>query len=283
MAINIDQQRLEEYEGAKYWNAATDLTPKWEGAKDWTAPEYTEGEEPPLQWLLDAGLPFILGGGAGAAYVGRKTLTKKAMKALDKIKGKTPKGKSVIPPGVPLYDKAGRVIGVDNRIIPGGYKPKTVSVGYTQPRFFNETPYMNPLYGSGMRSLELPKTFGPSIEYLKGLPVAAREAYKRHQTAKQAELLKKIDEMFNQKLGPRVKGSQKVHSPTYKGPHPEYRDIGPISMNSPFYGAHNVNVAEKLAGGSVKEHMKQSILKSNPELTKKSITNKIIDTLLGLD
>ena len=66
MAINIDQQRLEEYEGAKDWNAATDLTPKWEGAKDWTAPEYTEGEEPPLQWLLDAGLPFILGGGAGA-------------------------------------------------------------------------------------------------------------------------------------------------------------------------------------------------------------------------
>ena len=85
--INIDQKRINEYEGAKDWGGATDLTPKWEGAKDWTPPVYAEGEEPPLQWVLDAALQFHIGTGVGGAYVGRKELGKQALKAVNKLRG----------------------------------------------------------------------------------------------------------------------------------------------------------------------------------------------------
>ena len=142
--INIDQKRINEYEGAKDWGGATDLTPKWEGAKDWTPPVYAEGEEPPLQWLLDAALPFLVGGGAGAAYVGRKEIGKQALKVLNKIKG-TP-AKSAIPRGVPLYDKAGKVIGVDSRTVPySSVKDYLKKSGPSQARWGGDvSPYKNP-------------------------------------------------------------------------------------------------------------------------------------------
>ena len=302
MSINIDQQRLEEYEGAKDWNAGTDLTPKWEGAKDWTPPVYAEGEEPPLQWLLDAGLPFILGGGAGAAVYGRKKIAKKAMDVLNKLQ-KTHMKK--LPSSVPLYNKAGQVIGVDKRATSIAGIDKTVKKALQRPNPTSsgiglDIPYQNPMTMG--RPYQNPRGMSIGIEdeiarlsgilglknnlkYLSKMPNVAKEAYKASRIKQQQELAKKLTDMVDYshtgRLG--VKGAEKVYRPSYKGPHPEYRDIGPISMNSPFYGTHNVSEAKKLAGGTVKEHMKQSILKSNPDITKKGITDKIIDTLLGID
>lgn len=279
MAINIDQQRIEEYEGAADWSSGSNLTPT--GAPDWSPPVYAEGEEPPLQWLLDAALPLLVGGGAGAAVVGRKKIAKEALKVLNKIKGT--KAQSAIPRGVPLYDKAGNVIGVDSRTVPySSVKSALKKVGPSQARFTDDIPYQNLMnrYGN-TDNMRMPAF---SFEFLKSLPKSAKEAYKKNRTKQQKELAKRLTDIVNDsRLNPRVKGAEKVYSPRYKGPHPEYRDIGPVSMNSPFYGAHNISQAKKFAGGSMNEHMKQSILKSNPEITKKSVTDKIIDTLLGID
>ena len=263
MAINIDQQRIEEYEGAADWSSGSNLTPT--GAPDWTPPVYAEGEEPPLQWLLDAALPLLIGGGAGAAVVGRKKIAQEAVKAINKIKKTKP-----VNQAVPFYNKVGEIVGKDKRAVVGGINNPSIKAALEkvnpQSVDVNILDVLSKIPKESA-SLNLPSM--SHVRYLASLPKAAKESYKASRVKEQKDLARRLKES--------IKNSEKYHRTALK-------DFPELEKGSKWGSAWRYGVPSSGTKQEYKapSHAFKSMKKSNPELQKRT-ADKIIDYLLGID
>ena len=263
MAINIDNEKIQEYESRRRTWAKP-------GSDQWKGSKYAEGEEPPLQWVLDAALPFLIGTGVGGAYVGRKELGKQALKAVNKLRGYSRRSPIV------------RTESISGTPIVKGRTGSNLRNPELSPylKWFGTRPtpagsYVSPpgsYIREAMPKIEGMSTWpevGSSLRYMASLP---KEFVKHKRNLRMQQ-----NKDFLQRLENAVKSSHKVKETALK-------EFPSFPSGAKWGDAWYHGITPKGTGQEYKAagHAVKSMIESNPEL-KKETTDKVIDWLLKLD